>query len=79
MNALTSALWDAFSFVADTISRAVANTAFFMEECFTKIRYLYKFGTTDPVSKMMRLAKESKSAGKLYEKNNTEHTSCINS
>jgi len=59
MNTLTSALWDAFSFVADTISRAVANTAFFMEECLTKIRYLYKFGTTDPYARLLRIAEES--------------------
>lgn len=58
MNALTSALWDAFSFVADKISQAVSNTAFFMFTVHQKIRYYFIFGTTDPYARMLRIMKE---------------------
>lgn len=70
MNSLTSALWDAFSFVADKVSQAVSNTAFFMEECLTKIRYLFIFGTTDPYTKLLRLAEESQKRMEQNRKNN---------
>lgn len=70
MNTLTSALWDAFSFVADKLDRAANSAAFFMEECLTKIRYLFIFDTTDPYTKLLRLAEESQKRMEQNRKNN---------
>jgi len=54
MNARNSALHEKFSTIADLITQAANNAAFFMSELNRKIYYLFTYGTFDPVAKILR-------------------------
>jgi len=65
MNARNSALHEMFSKLADRLTQAAFNAAFFMSELTRKIYYFFTYGTFDPVAKILRnLEKQD-----LYKKN----------
>lgn len=70
MNALNSALHDVSSFIADKINQAANNAAFFMDNCYRKARYLYLYGSTDPVAKLLRIAEECNRKSEDRKRNN---------